>query len=56
MKNAIKNQKGQSVMEYIILSSLIGVFCLFTVKQFGEVLQTRLLRMKSDIVKAIPAE
>lgn len=50
----IRNQKGQGVMEYIILTSLIGIFCLVAVKQFGSVLQNRIESVKSQIVKEIP--
>lgn len=52
--NLVKNQKGQGVMEYIILTSLIGIFCLIAVKQFGSVLQGRIENVKSQIVKEIP--
>lgn len=52
MKN-FKNQKGQGVMEYIIISSLVGIFCLVAIKQFGSVIQTRINDMKSHIVKNI---
>lgn len=48
-----KNQSGQGIMEYIILTSLIGIFCLVSVKQFGEVIQKRINSMKSSIVKNI---
>lgn len=41
-------------MEYIILTSLIGIFCLVAVKQFGNVLQSRLENIKAQIVKEIP--
>lgn len=50
----IQNQKGQGVMEYIILSSLVGIFCLVAVSQFGTVLQKRIENMKEKIVKEIP--
>lgn len=49
-----QNQKGQGVMEYIILSSLVGIFCLVAVSQFGSVLQKRLENMRKTIVKEIP--
>lgn len=49
-----KNQKGQGVMEYIILSSLVGIFCLVAVSQFGNVLQRRIENMRQIIVKEIP--
>ena len=48
-----KKQSGQGIMEYIILTSLIGIFCLVSVKQFGEVIQKRINSMKSSIVKNI---
>jgi Tfp pilus assembly protein PilE len=49
----VNNQKGQGVMEYIIISSLVGIFCLVAIKQFGSVIQTRINDMKSHIVKNI---
>lgn len=45
--------KGQGVMEYLILTSLVGIFCLIAVKQFGEVIKTRINRMKTHISKNI---
>lgn len=57
MKNSIrkitKNEKGQGVMEYIIISSLVGIFCLVAVKQFGQVVEKRIKYMKSSIVNTI---
>lgn len=52
-KQILKNQKGQGVMEYVILASLIGIFCLGAVKQFGEVVNKRVQNMKSEIVDNI---
>lgn len=52
-QNFLRNQKGQGIMEYIILSSLIGIFCLVTMKQFGTVLKERIENMKEEIVKNI---
>ena len=42
----IKNDKGQGVMEYVIISSLVGIFCLIAVKEFGEVIKTRVNNMR----------
>jgi hypothetical protein len=53
MKKIFNNQSGQGVMEYLILSSLVGVFCLIAVKQFGEVVKTRIEKMKTHITKNI---
>ena len=57
MKNLIgylrSNEKGQGVMEYIIISSLIGIICLGLFKSFGEVLKKRVENMKAEIVRNI---
>ena len=46
--------KGQSVLEYVILASLIGIFCMIAVKQFGDTLRTRINHMRREVVRAIP--
>ena len=51
-KRVFKEQ-GQGVMEYIIISSLIGIFCLVAVKQYGNVIQKRIHHMKEVIAKNI---
>jgi Flp pilus assembly pilin Flp len=53
MKKFLKNQKGQGIMEYVIISSLIGICCLVTVKQFGKVIQERIQTMQSQVVSNI---
>lgn len=53
MKKIIKNEKGQGIMEYVIISSLVGICCLVAVKQFGEVVQKRIENMKSHISNEI---
>lgn len=38
MKNLFKlsqNSKGQGVMEYMIITSLVGIVCLVAIKSFG---------------------
>lgn len=49
----IRNEKGQSVMEYVILTGLIGIFCLAGVKRFGKSLETRLNQMDRKIKKEL---
>lgn len=49
----IKNQKGQGIMEYVIISSLVGICCLVAVKQFGDVIQERIKEMKERVTKEI---
>ena len=49
MKKHVKNQKGQGVMEYVILSSLIGIFCLAIIGQYGGTLKNKINNMKKSI-------
>lgn len=56
MNKIVKNQKGQGVMEYVIISSLVGIICIAAVKNFGKVIDKRIDGMKSAIVKNIPAD
>ena len=53
MKRIINNQVGQSIMEYVIISSLIGIFSLVAMKQFGEVIKKRVEVMKQQISQNI---
>jgi len=53
MKKLVKNQKGQGIMEYVIISSLIGICCLAAVKEFGTVVQKRVENMKSQIANEV---
>ena len=52
MKNL--NTKGQSIMEYIILTSLISIICIMAVKNLGGVIQRRINMIKEEIVRVIP--
>lgn len=49
----LRNSNGQGVLEYVILTSLIGIFCLVAVKQFGEVVEKRIDNMKSHVVNHV---
>jgi Flp pilus assembly pilin Flp len=53
MNKILRNQKGQGIMEYVIISSLIGICCLMAVKQFGNVVQERIDNMKSKVAQEI---
>lgn len=53
MKKLVKSQKGQGIMEYVIISSLIGICCLGMVTQFGDVIKGRIEHMKKQIVEEI---
>lgn len=47
------NQAGQALMEYVIVSGLVGIMCLVAVKQFGEVINKRVKNMKEQITENI---
>ncbi len=53
MKRLLRNQKGQGIMEYVIISSLVGICCLIAVKEFGDVVKTRINNMKGQITDEI---
>ena len=53
MKKLLKGSRGQAMLEYIIISASVGVFCLITMKQFGEHLKTRMEAVNKKIVKSI---
>lgn len=51
-----KNQKGQGVMEYVIISSLVGIVCITAVKGFGNVINKRVEVMKESISQNITSD
>lgn len=53
MLRLIGNQKGQGIMEYVIISSLVGICCLVAVREFGSVVKKRIDNMRSQVVDEI---
>lgn len=53
-KRLLVDQKGQGVMEYVIISSLVGIVCITAVKGFGDVIKKRVDEMKHAIVTSLP--
>lgn len=53
MLKKLKNEKGQSMLEYVILTSLIGIFCLIGVKTFGSKIKTRINQVNEKIQEQI---
>jgi Flp pilus assembly pilin Flp len=51
-KEPIAN-KGQAILEYIIITSLIGIICLSIIKQFGTTLKTRMNHINSTLVEKL---
>lgn len=56
MKKLIKNERGQGIMEYVIISSLIGICCLVAVKNFGDKVNSRIKTMQSKFVETLPSD
>ena len=53
-KKLKENAQGQATLEYVIISSLIGIFCLFAIKKIGVAIEKRMEYIKTQIVKNIP--
>ncbi len=53
MKKILKNQKGQGVMEYMIITSLVGIICITAVKTLGSRVQKRLESASDKITESI---
>jgi len=53
MKNKKNQEVGQSVLEYLIVSSLIGVFCLVAISEMGKVMKQKIRDMKTHINQTI---
>jgi len=49
MKKLLKNQKGQGIMEYVIISALVGICCIGAMTQFGDAINKRIAEMKSKV-------
>ncbi len=49
----IRNQQGQSIMEYVILTGLIGLLAMSVVKQFGTTLKTKVEQSSQAINRTI---
>lgn len=49
----ISNSKGQGLMEYMILTGLISVLCMLTVRNFGESVKNKLQQATDKINKTI---
>lgn len=47
------NNQGQGVMEYLIITSLIGIVSLVAVKAFGKTVRDRLSDVKERLNKEI---
>lgn len=53
IKKTLNNQEGQGIMEYVIIASLVGIFCLVAMSNFGKSIKKRIDYMKKEIVEHI---
>lgn len=53
MKKFLKNQKGQGIMEYVIITSLVGICCLGAMSAFGKKIKDRIGEMKERVSQDI---
>ena len=53
MKKFFKNQKGQGIMGYVIISSLVGICCLAAMSRFGKTVQGKIDDLKENINSTI---
>ena len=51
--SVVLNQRGQGLMEYMILTGLICVLCMLTVRNFGETIKSKLQQATEKINKTI---
>lgn len=49
----IKNNKGQGVMEYMIITSLIGIACLGVISDFGKFVEKKIKKSRTEINRVI---
>ena len=47
------SEAGQGLMEYMILTGLIGILCLLTVRNFGDTIKSKMEQATSKINKSI---
>ena len=49
MKIILKNSNGQGLMEYVIISCLVGVFCLAAMNKYGSTMNKYIKKMNTDV-------
>jgi len=52
-KSPFLNSQGQSIMEYVILTGLIGLLAMAVIKQFGTTLKTKIEASTQSINRTI---
>jgi Flp pilus assembly pilin Flp len=44
-----KNNKGQTTMEYVVISALVGIICIGAVRNFGNTVKQKITKMEEKI-------
>ncbi|MCY4644466.1 MAG: hypothetical protein OXB88_07595 [Bacteriovoracales bacterium] len=47
------DQRGQGLMEYVIISCLVGIFCIIAVRKYGRTLKNYTQRMDTGLRKEL---
>ncbi len=53
LKTQLAEQSGQGIMEYLIITSLIGMVCLYSVTDLGKKITNRMNKVTKKIEKSI---
>lgn len=53
LKQTYRNEKGQGIMEYVIISCLVGIVCIATVKTLGDSINKRVKKIDEEIKHSI---
>ncbi|MBF0300326.1 MAG: hypothetical protein HQK51_16520 [Oligoflexia bacterium] len=51
IRNLASEKKAQTIIEYLIISALVGIFCLVTMKELGSVLERRVEEIKKQVAR-----
>ena len=52
----MKNEKGQGLLEYVILVALVGMVCVSSSKLLGKKINAKIKDIKEHIDSSIPVE
>lgn len=52
-QTVIRNCNGQGLMEYMILTGLVSILCLVTIRNFGESIRNKMQQATEKINKTI---
>jgi Flp pilus assembly pilin Flp len=53
-ESMLRNQRGQGLLEYLILTALVALVCVGAAKLLGKKIQTKMKEVKNQIEEGIP--